>query len=244
MYHMLLHKGRLSGLEFSGEQDTQTDSRYWDALEKHSSKLEFQLSKKPEDFSSVLKKVGYFPKGDLLEKYIENRPELDFLSDNSSANVFDDFFLIFVRERYSDKWTGSEIAKVLEDNQYSVLYMAAIQRQDIDFIASRVRGGNWTRGGFEVSAGKPSDWILAVDRKTGLSSDKKLIRKQSKKRIRDRIQQRNWWRRIGNPVHSTDFGYETEEYLKLLLPKNQYQDYYYLASSLTNSDIQKRGVFA
>ena len=34
-----------------------------------------------------------------------------------------------------------------------------------------------------------------------------------------------------------------ERYLKLLLPKNQYQDYYYLASSLTNSDIQKRGRF-
>ena len=94
------------------------------------------------------------------------------MSDKSSANVFDDFFLIFVRERYSDKWTGSEIAKVLEDNQYSVLYMAAIQRQDIDFIASRVRGGNWTRGGFEVSAGKPSDWILAVDRKTGCLATK------------------------------------------------------------------------
>ena len=44
------------------------------------------------------------------------------------------------------------MAKVLEDN--TQFYIWPLFNDDIDFIASRVRGGNWTRGGFGVSAGK------------------------------------------------------------------------------------------
>ena len=82
-----------------------------------------------------------------MERYIE-RPELDFLSDKSSANVFDDFFLIFV-ESVIRQMDGLRDSKGFGGQPILSSIYGHIQRQDIDFIASRVRGEldtGWIRG--------------------------------------------------------------------------------------------------
>lgn len=225
LYHMLLHKGVLSGLLFDGYAAIEMEKKYRDVLQQwQTSSFDRQKIVTAEDAVNILKENNFYPPDDLFEKYKEKRKELKTLQPVTEATGFENFFLIFVREMYGTQDMLEAAISVLSENGYVVLFCEQIDEAMKQKVANDVRGGNWSSGGFEISSGTPSHWIVAIDKlEDGTASIYQNRRIKTKDKIRRLLHCQNGFAKIGNPVHSTDNGAETLQYLPLLCSEVQLQ---------------------
>ena len=229
----------MSGLSFQGAPAQEIDERYLSFLNNSE-----YFQERLQNFNAgacfdILAENDFLPAEDLMLKYAEKRPEIKEFIRTKKFDGYERMFLIYVREAYSSEQTLSVIKSTLVREGYSVLFTENIKQSEIKLITENIRGGNWGRGGFAVSSGGPSSWILALDRREIPDVRAYFKRRQNVKEfIRKELIVKSPLKDKGNPVHSADSGEEIKQALELIASENCRQTLREIVAAIDNPEAK------
>lgn len=230
-YHALYHKGHTSGLP-SGHRLLDAgppEHDYGAALAKLAGDLGLELELTLEGLDEYLDRVGWRPPPDTLRRLATGNRWLTLHAvDQGPATTEPPEPAVFlVRERTAEVLPHDELRGVLAHYGFEVLAFAELTADESARTAAHARGGNWGRGPFPVSGGRPTAAVVAVhhapgavhprvrDRYPRLSNAEVLHVKNA---IRDLVRGRTGSDGEFNPVHSSDDEIEAWEYVALAVP--------------------------
>jgi hypothetical protein len=233
-YHAVYHKGERSGIPSAGKT--------------------YPAAKAPShDYAGVLRRMAEAQGLDVevtlegLDEYLHSRglrPSLDTLARFARSNAWarhrvsaqlaaqDNSYRglcnFYVRQRAIELDYEHEIIELLESEGVSVLAAIPLTEQERESVASRVRGGNWGRGPWPVSGGKPAMIVVGFDPAPIAPSGRTVERHPilenerilaAKKRIRRDLMERLPPSEHCNLLHSSDTGAEALECLRSIVPQ-------------------------
>lgn len=230
-FHALYHKGEQSGIPSS---------------------TAFQTTKLPtHDYTAVLRQMARSLGLDIeitlegLNEYLHSRglrPNLDTLGRFAPSNAWVRQYAaalakendvgvgvcnFYIRQRALELGYQENIIQRLQAEGFSVLTSLVLTEAQRELLASTVRGGNWSRGPWPKSGGKPAMLVVAFDPDPISPPERTLQRHPSldnarvlsiKKRIRTELSDRLPVDDRCNLLHSSDNGAEAVECLKTVIP--------------------------
>ncbi len=229
-FHVVYHKGLASGLPATGGSESlaSADHDYASALTRlaqdaHLPIPEMNLS----ELDQVLDTAGWKPSTDTLRKYCRRNNWLknEIIRNATKLDpVFDGLAVFFVRE-LAVPWLD-QILSLLHQDGFEILERRNLKAHEVGRLASQIRGGNWGRGPWSLSGGKPATVLIAYDcfpRMEDAPDDPTNVANSRIQRTKERI--RNVI--VGslpngerfNGLHSSDLPQEALEYIELLEPK-------------------------
>ena len=228
-YHAVYHKGLASGLPGAKGQvpEKKADHDYLATLTNLAEEAALPVPEMNLDaLDEVLDAAGYKPPTDTLRKYSRRNP---WLRAKISAQfemrdpVYDGLAVFLVRER-AVRYV-EEIREMLMIEGFELIDVKHLTNTQMDDAARLLRGGNWTRGPWPLSGGKPKIAITAFDclpkMKAAEDNPSELCNtriKSTKEFVRKTILNTLPKRERFNPVHSTDSPQDALDYLNLLDP--------------------------
>jgi hypothetical protein len=217
-FHAVYHKGWASGLpEVTGEQPViaAPEHNYVAALSAlaRTSRITAEISLRGLD--DYLRAKGLRPASDTLERFQEGNPWLAGELDRIRPDIGDLTGLIVyvVRDKAED--FREEIVATLDREGFEILKVFPLNKRERDLATAAIRGGNWGRGPFRESGGKPSSMIVAYD--LALRDSTALVNPKAahaKRMARELVAGRVGSHDAFNPLHSTDNGWQSLEYLR------------------------------
>lgn len=226
-YHVVYHKGYDSGLasssgtvRTSGHVDHDYDQAIRSAMDKIGVKLRTTNLDELEDF---IREQGCQPPFH-LEEFISRRNEFVHESLTKRLRCKDEFFhslaVFMVREKAKER--VGEIREILINDGFEVVIDAALDSDEVERVVPLSRGGNWGRGPFAKSGGKPSHVFVTLDvfpqppRETDLEAELFIGNRRvsvTKEKIRQSIWDSLSYIDRFNPLHSIDNGLGVKEFL-------------------------------
>ena len=230
-YHAVYHKAHGSGLplEAGGKPLKQVDDHdYAAVLGRLAARLGWEVELSLFGLHRLLTDRDWAPATDTIRKLSVTRPVLKLLLGGHDGVAADRELSVFVvrewaRERNLLPW----ITANLRYYGFDVKMVHELGAQEREAAATRIRGGNWNKGPYPVSGGKPYAVIAACDYAPEPPDDE-LKRAQPyalnarsvaiKALLRLGINRVLPARLRTNPVHSADDEVEAWEYLEICCP--------------------------
>jgi hypothetical protein len=224
-YHAAYHKGYSSGLgdaRFGQSRETNPDHDYAGVLGELGRALGLSVPVTLEDLDAYLGERGLRPPLDTLERLAVNNHWIEdrFLSARPPIDeVWRGLAVFILRERAQ---ASVDVAvQVLDREGFEVLEVMKLDPNQQEDVAHQVRGGNWTRGPWPLSGGRPAAYIIAYD--VTFASHQQVARPRNnaritkaKEQLRARLLADLDAGHLHNPVHSSDNADQALDYLRAL----------------------------
>lgn len=232
-YHAVYHKGGTSGLTSALVTATESPEHdYAAALTAAASAS--SIDAVPLDMEGLddhLASVGWRPPTDALRRLAVDNDWLARRIDAAEEPVGRDAELavFLLRERAVETLDEQEIVDVFERWGFEPLDMHALDEKTRDKASRVLRGGNWGRGPYPVSGGRPAIvlacihhaprevWPALRDRYPHLTNADVYLVKQE---LRELIEERVGPDAAFNAVHSADDEHEAWHYLEVVTPEH------------------------
>lgn len=233
-FHALYHKGYASGLETkltpSATPKKLPDHDYGKTLSDLAAELSIEVEMDLESLDEYLTLNGWRPPFDMLARlawwnpWIHDRYFAEGLTveaDRRGVAVF------LIRERAIALGLATDVEQKIQAQGFRIVESVSLTPDRQMEVAVRVRGGNWGRGNWAYSGGRPARVIVAWDPEP-LPVDPKMREKypllENGRILRAKVEIRNHMLRLlskrerFNPMHSADNDFQTWEYIGILLP--------------------------
>lgn len=221
-YHAAYHKGRASGVPADAGDARATapsDHDYPAVLARLAAQTGKDVTITLEGLDDYLERAGLRPGTDTLERFQSRNPWLRerLASQREDLGTLAGLIVFVVREAADDH--APAIAETIERFGFEVLRTVPLIGEQKDRVRAVVRGGNWGRGPFPRSGGGPATLIFAYDFGRGgeLSSEGHVLNPKStlaKSEVREQISQLVPVSERFNPMHSSDNGWQSLEYVE------------------------------
>ena len=237
LYHVTYHKAERSGLsvdEFGAPPLYQGEHDYAAILTNLAKPLGMRLiTPTLVTLHELLRDNGWMPSIDLIRKLGNNRsPWLYSLfpamgmeyGKSGSLSVF------ILREWGINRNLMDVIVKGLEAEGYEILFSAVLDAAQRKNASLHLRGGNWGRGPWPISGGRPAAAFVAYDQvaaepHANLRRQHPFLNNQRtadvKAKLRDIVNNRLPPEQRTNCLHSCDDELECWEYITILFPEHR-----------------------
>ncbi|MHA1829479.1 MAG: hypothetical protein ACTSX6_12640 [Candidatus Heimdallarchaeaceae archaeon] len=234
-YHVLYHKGEKAGYPSSTQGvkvSSSPEHDYYYTLKKLAQEIGIMLPKTMEELDEYLNSQGWRPPRDTLAKlavrniWIRNR---FFRKTLHSIHEHHKGLVVFiVRERVLELDLSETIYSLLKRNGFEVLFWKLLNSIEVERASKNIRGGNWGKGPFPQSGGRPAIFIVARDpfplmpgteilgRHPGLTNKRIL---KVKEQIREAVNRKLREDEKCNVIHSCDNEDGAIEYIKTVFGK-------------------------
>jgi hypothetical protein len=232
-YHAVFHKGAASGLRGFPARPADTGPPEHDYAEELArTAADCGLAIDTADANALFQWLatrGYAPGLDILSKLVEKHPELAAFANLPPIQqvVAEGELFILVMRQLAGPDTNylARLLALLREHRVEVLEVVPLTRDQVE-AASRLRGGNWSRGPYPVSGGPPHSLIIGYDwypQEPKRSSIEPLLQNQKLRMIKNEARKlfnsrRRWFFRSSNVIHSPDNEQEALEYLGTVDP--------------------------
>ncbi|KPP96507.1 MAG: FkbM family methyltransferase [Bacteroidetes bacterium HLUCCA01] len=227
-YHVVFHKADFSGLSVrDGEKPRyllKQDHNYAVILKNIAKELQLDIEPTLEGLLSFLRKYNFVPSVDLTRKLSIRRPWLrELYPPTTPKDLSSGELAVFVIREWAtaNGWEGS-IIKHLISRGFDIKRIIKLNKSQQEASSKSLRGGNWNKGPWPVSGGKPSVLVVAYDY-TPIFSSKKLRKYHPflsnarvfgiKQEIREAINKKLPKDKRLNPIHTTDDEVEAMDYV-------------------------------
>ena len=220
-FHAVYHKGWASGLpEEVGERPVLAapDHPYAAALGDLAAVNGIDASISLRGLDRYFDANGMRPASDTLERFQEANPWLAGELDRVRPDIGEmTGVIVYVVREKAEGWRD-DIVSALDAQGFEILKAFPLTAKQRKLAATKIRGGNWERGPFRESGGTPTSIIVAYD--LGWRRGKNPLmnsRAVNAKRVaRDLVTSHVGSPDAFNPLHSTDNGWQSIEYLGFL----------------------------
>ncbi|MGB0757156.1 MAG: hypothetical protein ACPGO5_01745 [Patescibacteria group bacterium] len=232
-YHALYHKGYISGVPSSTKPtspEESPDHDYVAEMQKYADAVAYTGKYKLEDLDRFLKEHGLQPARDMLRRLAKQNEWIkDYHFADSLHTELRGLTVFIVREQAVKENRLPFIQKTLEDEGFNVLRSESLSEQQKDTLTEEARGGNWNKGPWPVSGGKPAHMYVVYDllprnlspmqeiRFAGIDNERILV----KHRIREFINHSLSKSESYNPIHSSDTAAEALEYMSFIFTQEE-----------------------
>lgn len=229
-YHAVYHKAHGSGLplEAGGEPLKRIeDHDYAAVLGALADELGWKVELSLFGLHRFLTERDWAPATDTIRKLSGTRPVLKLLLGDHGVAVDRELSVFVVREWAKERNLLPWITANLRYYGFDVKMVHELNEEEREAASARIRGGNWNKGPYPVSGGKPYAVIAACDYAPE-PPDEELKRAQPyalnarsvaiKALLRMGINRVLPSRLRTNPVHSADDEIEAWEYLEICCP--------------------------
>ncbi len=227
-YHVVYHKAEKSGLPLSEHQENEkgaADHPYAEILTELAQRIQLQVRPTLSDLHDLLDQHDWTPQLDTLRKLAEKSEWLRSLLHANPYKAEDGELLIFIaREWVVENNKLDFIMKCFQkkSEDFDILKVIKLDEAQRQASSLKIRGGEWGRGPFPVSGGRPGVVIAAYDYHPApvpeeihlqypYITDGNILFKHQ---VRDEVNNRLLWTRRVNCMHSSDDEIEGWEYLK------------------------------
>lgn len=231
-YHVVYHKAEKSGLPLSKDQENgrgNSDHPYAEILTELGQRVHMQITPNLSDLHDLLDHHGWTPQLDTLRKLAENSEWLKSLLQPNPYTVDDGELLVFIVREWAVNNNKLDFIKECFEKQrdaFDVIKVITLNESQKQSSSLKIRGGEWGRGPFPVSGGRPGVVIAAYDYHPApvpkeISIQYPYITDGNvlfKYQVRDEVNNRILRTRRVNCMHSSDDEIEAWEYLKAICP--------------------------
>lgn len=230
-YHVLYHKGYLSGLCRRGESKPRCAGKehdYTQILRDLAGRIGVDVPVTLEDLDEYLDSQGWRPPQDMLVRLAKRNPWIRTLLRSESNERYDHGLAVFlIREEALRRGGVNRAADWLAKQGFSILAVENFDQKLADLIARSTRGGNWGQGPWKHSGGKPVAAVVVYDpnpvrptrRETKKQPQVMNSRLFCKDGLRDYFNEGYPVEQHCNIVHSSDNGREAMDYLRIIMPE-------------------------
>ena len=217
-FHAVYHKGWASGLpEEVGETPVlaKPDHDYTTVLGALARDNTIDVEVSLRGLDRYFEKNGMRPASDTLERFQEVNPWLAGELDRVRPNIGEmTGVIVYVVREKAEGWRD-DIVAALDAQGFEILKVFSLTQKQRELATAAIRGGNWGRGPFKESGGTPTSVIVAYDLAWRQGKDPLMnARAVSAKRVaRDLVASHVGSPDAFNPLHSTDNGWQSLEYL-------------------------------
>lgn len=231
VYHALYHKGASSGLpsRLMVDGDATPEHNYREAIARIARQCGADIPEDMERLDEWLQDVGWRPPLDALRRlavdneWLRNR----IGSDRVRTGTTPELAVFLVRERAVEYLRMDSITSRLESLGFEILSIHELDEDARRRAAESIRGGNWGKGPYPVSAGRPAWAIVCIhfapqpvdqslrDRYPHLSNADTL---NAKLEVRALVEDVLGPGAAFNAMHSADDDPEAWEYLRVVVP--------------------------
>lgn len=230
-YHVVFHKAEFSELPVCSDRKPLVrgvaDHDYAEFLTMLANKVEVKLEPTLQGLFNFLSSYDWIPSIDLVRKLSHRRLWLRQLYPPADPEVFEqgELSVFIIREWAEANGWSKAIIKYLGSQGFDVKAVCRLNQIQKRNAASVLRGGNWNRGPWPVSGGKPEILVAAYDycpimatneikKKHPYLSNLKVI--GLKTQIRTAINNKLASHKHTNPIYSTDDELEAWQYIKTI----------------------------
>lgn len=224
-FHAVYHKGEASGLPATALSPVPAvpnpDHDYRATLERLATETGRPLELTLDGLDRYLAAEGLRPATDTLERFQAGNPWLAARLAESREDLGPLAGLIVFVVREAASTLVDRITTTIDRFGFEVLRVLPLEGEVQQRVAEQVRGGNWGRGPFPRSGGGPVTLIFAYDFSHRLDVDgvghalnpKSTLAKTA---VRDLIAREVDASSRFNPMHSSDNGWQSLEYVEAL----------------------------
>ncbi|HEY0373740.1 MAG TPA: hypothetical protein VGC94_03035 [Amnibacterium sp.] len=224
-FHAVYHKGEASGLPATALSPVPTvpnpDHDYRATLERLAAETGRSVELTLHGLDRYLAGEGLRPATDTLERFQRGNAWLEARLAESREDLGPLAGLIVFVVREAAESLVDRITTTVDRFGFEVLRVLPLEGEMRDRVADQVRGGNWGRGPFPRSGGGPVTLIFAYDFSHRLDVDgaghvlnpKSTLAKTA---VRDLIAREVDASNRFNPMHSSDNGWQSLEYVEAL----------------------------
>lgn len=232
-FHALYHKGLRSGLPVSTPgvlREPSPEHDYTHVLQHLAVKAGITMAIEMNALDGELARAGWRPPIDFMERVLPRDPWIQsrILADRHAHPTVNGLAVFILRERALDRVGAIEdISELLSNDGFNILAVNRLSGAFRDRCEREIRGGNWGRGPWATSGGRPAVAIAALD-VFPVPPGKRLSAHHPradnervfavKNRIRDWANEPLSAERKCNVVHSSDNAAEAASHLDLLFP--------------------------
>jgi hypothetical protein len=233
-YHAVYHKGCGSGLptKIAGLKPRHDPGHdYAGLLRGMAAELGIDAEISLEGLHAYLQEVDWAPTADGLARLAAacpRNPWLQYLAKQLTPEMHDQGVTVFVlRQEAIRRGFKEKMISMIEESGFEVLAAKALSANEVDYAATRTRGGNWSTGPYAFPGGPPAVCVVAYDR-----HPIKLNRKQRrrfpqrtnarifvKEKIRDAVLAFIPPNELFNALHSSDHAAEAWHLVDILAPE-------------------------
>ncbi|TAA72293.1 hypothetical protein [Planococcus salinarum] len=234
MYHAVYHKGEKSGIPVhEGDQPNKdlSDHEYLEILQKLAGENNIKLEKlNLLYFHELLEKAGWAPATDTLRKLSEgNATWLNSIIKETGNNFEKDgeLMVFIIREWAYERGLTGLIVGWFEKSGLNLVKSVELKPEQREKAAQNLRGGNWDKGPWPISGGKPAVMLVMYDyHPKALEGDKRkkyphvsnehyLFKEEIRLKINSSLPDME----KTNPIHSSDDEIEALDYINSISPE-------------------------
>lgn len=234
MYHAVYHKGEKSGIPIVKNKQTEMDAADHDYL-KILQKLAKENAMELEElnltyFHNILKQHGWAPATDTIRKLSGTSGSWLESTVKKNEHDFDksgELMVFVVREWAAERKMLEYMIDWFEKAGLTTVKAIELNSEQKRKAAQNLRGGNWERGPWPVSGGKPAALLVMYDyhpkplkdsmkkRYPHVSNELYLL----KEKLREEINAPLAKAERTNPIHSSDDEIEAFDYITAVVPE-------------------------
>jgi hypothetical protein len=231
-YHVLYHKGEKSGLssKYITNIEIKPEHQYEEILKKMSADLNLDVEINLDGLHSYMQSINWTPPLDLLRKLsVANKSkwqEVILPPKNKNFLIDGEMIVFIIREWASSKEKMERILSILKEKRMDIVKTFEISEKQKPVVMENIRGGEWGKGPYPISGGKPYCCIVAFDyHPVALdikhSVEYPFVQNKNifiKHIIRDYFNNEMLRTKWTNCIHSSDDEIEAWEYIKYVCP--------------------------
>lgn len=233
MYHAVYHKGEKSGIPAKSDgivKKIPQDHDYPGVLERLAVETGTTLEENNlEYFHHFLEEEGWAPSTDTIRKLIGVSGQWLESTIKSSEHNFEkdgELMVFVVREWAEERQLTEKIADWFDRNGLCLIRSIKLDEEQKRNAAQSMRGGNWGRGPWPVSGGKPSTLLVMYDyhpkslspkmkkKYPHVSNEHYLLKEELRGEINFSLSKEE----RANPLHSADDEIEALDYISAVAP--------------------------
>ncbi|RNF39521.1 hypothetical protein [Planococcus salinus] len=234
MYHAVYHKGEKSGIPISQDKlarNDLADHEYLVILQQLARENDMDLKEQNLlYFHNFLKEQGWAPATDTIRKLSGTSGswlETTIQDNESNFHKNGELMVFVVREWAAERGKTDYIVDWFEKAGLNTVMKVELDEEQKRKAAQNLRGGNWERGPWPVSGGKPSALLVMYDyhpralnanmkkRYPHVSNELYLL----KEKLREEMNAPLSKEERTNPIHSADDEIEAFDYITAVVPE-------------------------
>ena len=227
-YHIVFHKGMKSGLAFNKDEKDKfslPEHNYYEILcEYKDTYLNSNKEISMERLFRLLQQHEFIPETDSINLLGRDDAWIRRLlpQNDDRLSIGGELIVFVLRDWLRSTGREADVLEELKNQKLHIIDVITPNKSEIKLITEKVRGGNWGKGPYARSGGKPYKLVVAFDYNPNFVGSLKINSNLNAKiRIRDKINQKLFFWQQVNCIHSSDTEIEALEYLSLLNPKIQ-----------------------
>jgi hypothetical protein len=233
-YHAVYHKGLRSGLPLGStglKPKGEPGHDYTGILRAMADELGIDVEISLEGLHDYLQQTDWGPTPDMLARLAAACPRnrwLQLLAKRLTPDVHDQGLTVFVlRQEAVRRGFQQKMVTMVEETGFNILAVKELSPTEVEYAASRTRGGNWSAGPYNSAGGPPATAVIAYDHKPiRLNRQQRRRFPQrtnarifAKEKIRDAILAYLPPNQQCNSLHSSDHAAEAWHLVEILAPE-------------------------